>query len=64
MFNHVELDVDPFIWAILIDGNPCEVNFMNEISRPCVFQGTNLNTYFNYRPSLPTGTIPQSGENQ
>ena len=52
MFNHVELDVDPFIWAILIDGNPCEVNFMNEISRPCLYQGSFLEKYLECRPII------------
>ena len=52
VFNHVELDVDPFIWAILIDGNPCSVNIMNEISRPCLYQGSFLEKYIECRPII------------
>ena len=71
--THKNLDVFPFIRAAQIDGNPIrptnETDLLVKLvptrfTRPCVFQGTNLNTYFNYRPSLPTGTIPQSGEKQ
>ena len=50
--KHVKEDVDPFIWAILLDGNPCSVNLMNEISRPCLYQGSYLDEYLKYRPII------------
>ena len=52
VFEHEEKDVDPFIWAILIDGNPCRVNIMNEISRPCLYQGSFLEKYIECRPII------------
>jgi hypothetical protein len=52
VFEHVKEDVDPFIWAILLDGNPCSVNLMNEISRPCLYQGSYLDEYLKYRPII------------
>ena len=70
--NHKRLDVVPFIQAVQIDGNPCYPKFVTIISsaiptnftRPCLYQGENLNLYFNYRPALPTGTTQNSGENK
>jgi hypothetical protein len=52
VFEHVKEDVDPFIWAILLDGNPCSVNLMNKISRPCLYQGSYLDEYLKYRPII------------
>ena len=49
---HVKDDVNPFIWALLADGNPCRVDFMNSINRPCLYQGSNLNRYLEYRPII------------
>ena len=62
----------PFLRAISLDGNPCYPKFVTIISsaiptnftRPCLYQGENLNLYFNYRPALPTGTTQNSGENK
>jgi hypothetical protein len=52
VFEHEEKDVDPFIWAILLDGNPCSVNLMNKISRPCLYQGSFLEKYIECRPII------------
>jgi hypothetical protein len=69
--NHKQFDVIPFIQAVQMDGNPCYPRFVTIISslipthftRPCLYQGENLNLYFNYRPALPTGTSQNSRAN-
>ena len=68
---HRKLDVVPFIQAVQIDGNPCYPKFYvyiiddipTHFTRPCLYQGTNLNSYFNYRPATPTGIIQNEGGN-
>lgn len=51
-FKHRDYDVYPFLRAIQLDGNPCSVNLMNEISRPCLYQGSYLDEYLKYRPII------------
>jgi hypothetical protein len=70
---HRNIDVYPFIRAAQQDGNPVRPSNATDLliniiptrfSRPCIYQGQNLETYFKYRPALPSGTIPHTGENQ
>ena len=51
--QHVREDVEPFIRALQLDGNPCIPNFRNDLGRPCLYQGTNLNNYLQVRPPRP-----------
>ena len=49
----------PFLRAISLDGNPGVYNYRyapTDITRPCIYQGPNLNKYLEKRPILPTGT--------
>lgn len=59
--RHYVNDVIPFLRAISLDGNPGVYNgryIPKTLTRPCLYQGTNLNDYISRRPTLPTGTIP------
>ena len=56
---HYRYDVVPFLRAISLDGNPGVYNYRyapTDITRPCIYQGPNLNKYLEKRPILPTGT--------
>ena len=56
---HYRYDVVPFLRAISLDGNPGVYNCRyapTNITRPCIYQGPNLNKYLEKRPILPTGT--------
>ena len=61
---HREQDVKPYIWALHLDGNPGKPDNLtgmmtgsvpSRLSRPCIFQGTQINRYIQLRPSFPTG---------
>ena len=42
----------PFLRAISLDGNPGEIDWFNEIQRPCIYQGIYLNKYIERRPII------------
>ncbi len=50
VFAHVEQDVDPFLHALLLDGNPCGITTFNNITRPCLRQGEYIDKYIQCRP--------------
>jgi len=57
--GHREQDVEPFIRALQLDGNPCLRNFSDaptNLKRPMMYQGHYLNQYLECRPAIPTGT--------
>ncbi len=59
--RHYVNDVIPFLRAISLDGNPGIYNdryVPTNLTRPCLYQGQNLNDYISRRPTLPTGTTP------
>ena len=51
--NHVPEDVEPFLRALQLDGNPGIPNFMNNINRPCLYEGSCLQDYLICRPITP-----------
>lgn len=53
VFSHVEQDVEPFLRALQLDGNPGIPDFMNNISRPCLYEGSCLRNYLLCRPITP-----------
>lgn len=62
--EHRNLDVTPFVQAAQIDGNPVRTTNATDLlpvliptrfSRPCLYQGSELNKYFYFRPATPTG---------
>ena len=64
MSNHREMDVKPYLLAVHLDGNPGRPDNLTglipevvpaRLSRPCIYQGTNINHYLTLRPSFPTG---------
>ncbi len=50
--SHIREDVNPFIDALQLDGNPGEIDWVNEIQRPCIYQGDYLNKYLERRPII------------
>jgi hypothetical protein len=59
--NHREQDVYPFIRALQLDGNPVHPNnktVPTNLTRPCIYKGSNTDKYIKKRPVLPTGTQP------
>ena len=59
--KHYVNDVVPFLRAISLDGNPGVYSgryIPKNLTRPCLYQGTNLSEYILRRPTLPTGTTP------
>ena len=54
--SHAELDVDPFIRALQLDGNPCKKTMGGfQTDHPAIYQGGYLNKYFECRPAKPNG---------
>lgn len=50
---HVDADVTPFVWALQLDGNPCDRPPLSAtLSKPMLHQGTNLDKYFECRPAV------------
>jgi hypothetical protein len=58
--SHIREDVNPFIDALQLDGNPGEIDWLNEIQRPCIFQGNYLNKYIERRPIIQPTTENQN----
>ncbi|MBR4125915.1 MAG: hypothetical protein IKR13_06895, partial [Victivallales bacterium] len=50
--NHVREDVNPFLNALHLDGNPGDTGWLNGISRPCLYQGDFLDKYIERRPII------------
>jgi len=62
--SHTDEDVDPFIRALHLDGNPCNKSGFGT-DRPAIHEGDHLKNYFECRPSIPNakpllapGTVP------
>ncbi|HOE62109.1 MAG TPA: hypothetical protein PK576_10775, partial [Kiritimatiellia bacterium] len=57
--KHLEQDVQPFIRALQLDGNPVlPRDIYRNLNRPCIYVGLNTDTYIKKRPVLPTGVQP------
>ena len=50
--EHISEDVNPYLNALHLDGNPGDTELLNGISRPCLYQGDNLNKYIERRPII------------
>ena len=50
--SHIREDVNPYLDALQLDGNPGEIDWFNEIQRPCIYQGIYLNKYIERRPII------------
>ena len=50
--EHVREDVNPYLNALHLDGNPGDTGWLNGISRPCLYQGDNLDLYIECRPII------------
>lgn len=48
--KHVPEDVLPFLRAVWLDGNPGQRTILNDITRPCVYEGDNIARYIECRP--------------
>ena len=48
--SHVREDVYPFLHAVRLDGNPGEKTPMNNITRPCLYEGEYIDKYIECRP--------------
>ena len=56
--DHYVNDVVPFLRALSLDGNPGIYNkryIPTNLTRPCLYQGTNINEYILRRPTFPSG---------
>ena len=54
---HKEADVEPFVLALQLDGNPVEPrNIWRTLNRPCLYQGPCTESYITCRPIVPSGT--------
>ena len=53
--SHVDADVNPYLHALHLDGNPGDTGWLNGISRPCLYQGGNLDKYIERRPIIHPG---------
>jgi hypothetical protein len=50
--EQVSEDVNPYLKALHLDGNPGDTGWLNGISRPCLYQGANLDLYIECRPII------------
>ena len=52
--KHLKQDVQPFLRALQLDGNPVLSTDINRnLSRPCIYMGLNTDKYIEKRPVLP-----------
>ena len=51
--QHIIEDVNPYIRALQLDGNPCIPNYRNDLNRPCLYEKTHVEFYFQVRPPQP-----------
>ena len=57
--KHLRQDVQPFLRALQLDGNPVlPRDIYRNLNRPCIYKGSNTDKYIEKRPVLPTGTQP------
>ncbi|MCL2104394.1 MAG: hypothetical protein FWH21_04975 [Kiritimatiellaeota bacterium] len=57
--DHLKQDVQPFIRALQLDGNPVlPTNVNRNFNRPCIYMGGYTGNYIEKRPVLPTGVRP------
>jgi hypothetical protein len=52
LWNHVPDDVNPYLNAVHLDGNPGDTTTGNNVSRPCLYQGDNIGKYLECRPTV------------
>ena len=50
--EHVKQDVDPFVRALQLDGNPSQRSLWN-LTHALIFDGDNLHKYRDCRPAIP-----------
>ena len=50
--SHIDEDVNPYLHALHLDGNPGDTGWFNGISRPCLYQGDYLEKYIERRPII------------
>ena len=50
--EHVKQDVDPFLRALHLDGNPCKQRLWS-LTHALIFDGDNLKKYRECRPAIP-----------
>ncbi len=52
--KHLTQDVQPFLRALQLDGNPVLPRDINRnLNRPCIYMGLNTDKYVEKRPVLP-----------
>ena len=51
---HLNADVKPFVWALQLDGSPCDRDFTN-LDAPIMHEGANLKKYAECRPTIANG---------
>ncbi len=52
--KHLKQDVQPFLRALQLDGNPVLPRYINRnLNRPCIYRGPNTDKYVERRPVLP-----------
>ena len=56
--SHVDNDVNPFLDAVHLDGNPGDTTGMNDVSRPCIHQGDASDAYIFCRPIVKPLSSP------
>ena len=57
--KHLTQDVQPFLRALQLDGNPVlPRDIYRNLTRPCIYKGPYTDKYIKNRPVLPTGTQP------
>jgi hypothetical protein len=52
--QHLKQDVQPFLRALQLDGNPVlPRDIYRNLNRPCIYMGSNTDEYIEKRPVLP-----------
>jgi len=51
--SHVEHDVEPFVRALQLDGNPCKRINLKHLDHAIIYQGVNCDKYLECRPTNP-----------
>jgi hypothetical protein len=57
-YPHVFEDVQPFIWAVQLDGNPCVQSFKT-MTNPIMHNGKFISKYLEVRPPYTSGAISE-----
>ena len=50
--RHIREDVNPYLHALHLDGNPGDTRWNNDMARPCLYQGDYLDKYIERRPII------------